>query len=121
GEGVGGEGRMGAVDEVRERLPIEQVVGEIVALKRAGTTYKGLCPFHTEKTPSFIVTPSRGRYHCFSCGADGTIFDFVMATQNLDFAGALRELAAKAGVTLDEARPGNAADTRERIYEMNAA
>jgi DNA primase len=64
---------MGTVDEVRERLPIEQVVGKIVALKKAGTTYKGLCPFHTEKTPSFIVTPSRGRYHCFGCLPPGSL------------------------------------------------
>src|SRR5205814_430614 len=68
-----GEGPMGTVDEVRERLPIEQVVGPVVALKKAGTTLKGLCPFHTEKTPSFIVTPSRGRYHCFGCLPPGSL------------------------------------------------
>src|SRR5437763_11379963 len=70
---LAGEGPMGTVDEVRERLPIEHVVGKIVTLKRAGSTYKGLCPFHTEKTPSFIVTPSRGRYHCFGCLPPGSL------------------------------------------------
>ena len=113
---------MGTVDEVRERLPIEELVGAVVALKRAGSTYKGLCPFHTEKTPSFVVSPSRGRYHCFGCGQDGDIFNFVMATQNLDFPGALRVLAAKAGIEVEdprEARSGGSVETR--IYEMNAA
>src|SRR5437763_9970175 len=119
---LAGEGPMGTVDEVRERLPIEQVVGKIVTLKKAGTTYKGLCPFHTEKTPSFIVTPSRGRYHCFGCLPPGDIFNFVMATQNLDFGGALRQLAAEAGVTVEEPREARSADTRTaRIDDMNAA
>jgi DNA primase len=112
---------MGTVDDVRERLPIEQVVGKVVPLKRAGSTYKGLCPFHTEKTPSFIVTPSRGRYHCFGCSADGDIITFVMATQNLDFGSALRQLAAEAGVTVEDPRETRSADTRTaRIRDMNA-
>lgn len=113
---------MGSIDEIRERLPIEQVVGKVVALKRAGSVYKGLCPFHSEKTPSFIVTPSRGRYHCFGCGNDGDIFNFVMARHNLDFQGALQQLAAEAGVTLEDPRQGAAAGALEtRIYELNAA
>lgn len=113
---------MGSIDEVRERLSIEQVVGKRVALKRAGAIYKGLCPFHNEKTPSFIVTPSRGRYHCFGCSADGDIFNFVMATQNMEFHDALAALAAEAGVTLDDPREGAATYALEtRIYEMNAA
>src|SRR5690348_17207844 len=113
---------MGTVDEVRERLPIEQIVGEVVTLKRAGASYKGLCPFHPEKTPSFVVTPSRGRYHCFGCGADGDIFTFLMARENLDFPDALRVLAAKAGVEVEDPREGRAGnETATRIYEMNAA
>lgn len=113
---------MGSIDDVRERLPIEQIVGEVVALKRAGALYKGLCPFHGEKTPSFIVTPSRGRYHCFGCGADGDIFNFTMATRNLDFHTALHELAARANVELDDPRrQAEAGAVETRIYEMNAA
>jgi len=113
---------MGSVDDVRERLSIEDVVGERVQLKRAGATLKGLCPFHNEKTPSFIVTPSRGTYKCFGCGQHGDIFSFVMETRHVDFREALGELAAKAGVTLDEPeRDQEGNSLRARIYEMNAA
>lgn len=112
---------MSSIDEVRERLSIEQVVGAEVALKRAGAIYKGLCPFHNEKTPSFIVTPSRGRYHCFGCGADGDIFTFVMAKHNVDFHQALHMLAAKAGVTVEDPREAAASGGIEaRIRDMNA-
>jgi len=78
------------------------VVGETVALKRAGTVYKGLCPFHAEKTPSFIVTPDRETWHCFGCGEHGDIFTFVMRRDGLDFREALARLAEKAGVELSE-------------------
>jgi DNA primase len=112
---------MSSIDEVRERLSIEQVVGEVVALKRAGSVYKGLCPFHNEKTPSFIVTPSRGRYHCFGCAADGDIFNFVMAQQKVEFHEALHMLAAKAGVTVEDPRDAALAGGIEaRIHDMNA-
>lgn len=113
---------MAGIDEVRERVPIEQVVGRVVALKRAGSTLKGLCPFHGEKTPSFIVWPSRGTYKCFGCGEGGDIFSFVMKTRHLEFGDALRELAAEAGVTLDDPRQGRDEDSlKSHIYEMNAA
>jgi len=78
------------------------VVGETVALKRAGTVYKGLCPFHAEKTPSFIVTPDRETWHCFGCGEHGDIFTFLMRRDGLDFREALARLAEKAGVELSE-------------------
>jgi DNA primase len=78
------------------------VVGETVALKKAGTTYKGLCPFHGEKTPSFVVTPARESWHCFGCGLGGDIFSFVMERDGVPFPEALRLLAARAGVEIDE-------------------
>jgi DNA primase len=78
------------------------VVGETVALKRAGTVYKGLCPFHAEKTPSFIVTPERETWHCFGCGEHGDIFTFLMRRDGLEFREALERLAEKAGVELSE-------------------
>jgi DNA primase catalytic core len=78
------------------------VVGETVQLKKAGTTYKGLCPFHGEKTPSFTVTPSRESWKCFGCGLGGDVFSFVMQRDGVAFPEALRTLAAKAGVEIDE-------------------
>ncbi len=93
---------VGVAAEVKSRLSIVDVVGESVALKKAGTTFKGLCPFHGEKTPSFVVTPGRETYHCFGCGKGGDVFNFVMERDGLSFPDALKLLAAKAGVELDE-------------------
>ena len=93
---------VGATAEVKSKLSVLEVVGESVTLKKAGTTYKGLCPFHGEKTPSFIVTPMRESWHCFGCGRGGDIFSFVMERDGLTFPEALRSLAAKAGVEIDE-------------------
>ncbi|HUF07535.1 MAG TPA: DNA primase [Candidatus Binatia bacterium] len=90
------------VAEIKTKLPAADVVGETVALKRAGTVLKGLCPFHAEKTPSFIVTPDRETWHCFGCGEHGDIFTFVMRRDGLDFREALGRLAEKAGVELSE-------------------
>jgi DNA primase len=92
----------GIVADIKSRLPVVDVVGETVALKRAGTVFKGLCPFHAEKTPSFIVTPERETWHCFGCGKGGDIFTFVMEREGLDFREALGRLAEKAGVELSE-------------------
>ena len=78
------------------------MVGETVQLKKAGTTFKGLCPFHGEKTPSFTVTPSRDSWKCFGCGLGGDVFSFVMQRDGLTFPDALKVLAAKAGVEIDE-------------------
>ena len=92
----------GIVAEIKTKLPAADVVGETVVLKRAGTVLKGLCPFHAEKTPSFIVTPDRETWHCFGCGEHGDIFTFVMRRDGLDFREALSRLAEKAGVELSE-------------------
>jgi DNA primase catalytic core len=92
----------GIAAEVKSRLSIVDVVGETVQLKKAGSTYKGLCPFHGEKTPSFTVTPSRESWKCFGCGLGGDVFSFVMQRDSVPFPDALRTLAAKAGVEIDE-------------------
>jgi DNA primase len=93
---------VGVAAEVKSKLGVVDVVGETVQLKKAGSTYKGLCPFHGEKTPSFTVTPGRDSWKCFGCGEGGDIFSFVMKRDSLSFPEALKVLAAKAGVELDE-------------------
>ena len=102
--GPAGEPRLavGVAAEVKSKLTVLDVVGETVALKKAGTTYKGLCPFHGEKTPSFIVTPGRESWHCFGCGEGGDVFSFVMRRDGLTFPEALKILASRAGVEIDE-------------------
>ncbi len=93
---------VGVAAEVKSKLSVVDVVGETVALKKAGTVLKGLCPFHGEKTASFVVTPNRETWHCFGCGLGGDIFSFVMQRDSATFPEALRTLASKAGVEIDE-------------------
>ena len=88
-------------EQIKERLPIETLVGEHVALRRSGHSLTGLCPFHKEKTPSFVVSPDRGIFHCFGCNAGGDIFRFYMLTHKVEFPEALQALAARTGVELD--------------------
>ena len=100
--GEGASLSVGVTAEVKSKLSVVDIVGESVTLKKAGTTYKGLCPFHGEKTPSFVVTPARESWHCFGCGLGGDIFSFVMQRDGSTFPEALRTLAARAGVEIDE-------------------
>ena len=89
-----------AVAEVRDRTDIVELVGLYVQLKRAGRSYKGLCPFHQEKTPSFIVFPDSQNFHCFGCGKGGDVFTFYQSIEHVEFREALQELARRAGVEL---------------------
>ncbi|HEV7810944.1 MAG TPA: DNA primase, partial [Candidatus Limnocylindrales bacterium] len=93
---------VGVAAEIKNKLSVVDVVGETVQLKKAGSTFKGLCPFHGEKTPSFTVTPARDSWKCFGCGEGGDVFSFVMKRDSVTFPEALKTLAAKAGVELDE-------------------
>jgi len=88
------------IEEIKNRLDIVQVVGKYVQLKQAGKNFSGLCPFHKEKTPSFIVSPDIQRYKCFGCGETGDIFNFVQKIENIDFPETLGKLAKEAGVDL---------------------
>src|SRR5690606_25705895 len=113
---------MDAVEEVKSRLAIEDVISEYVQLKRAGRNYKGLSPFTAEKTPSFMVSPEKQIWHDFSSGKGGDVFGFVMELEGLDFKGALEHLARKAGVDLAQYRSGRSADfskLKERLYEAH--
>ncbi len=113
---------MSVVDEIKQRLDIVEVVSSYVALKKAGRNYKGICPFHAEKTPSFVVFPDTQSWHCFgACGAGGDVFTFIERQENLDFPAALRLLAERAGVSL---KPRTEADLCEdklktRLREIN--
>ncbi|MDI6768683.1 MAG: DNA primase [Anaerolineales bacterium] len=97
---------MSQIDEIKSRIDILDLISESVKLRRAGKNYSGLCPFHTEKTPSFIVSPDRQTWHCFGqCAEGGDVFKFVMKKEGWDFKEALRYLAGKAGVTLTTYTP----------------
>ncbi|MBI1962201.1 MAG: DNA primase, partial [Candidatus Rokubacteria bacterium] len=90
------------LDEIRSAVDIVDLVGRFVRLRKAGAGWKGLCPFHAEKTPSFTVNPTRGIFHCFGCGVGGDVFGFVMRQDRLSFPEAVRQLAKSAGVALPE-------------------
>jgi len=108
------------IDDLVGRADIVEVVGARVTLKRAGSNYKGLCPFHGEKTPSFIVTPSRGTYHCFGCSAHGTAIGFLMAYDNLEFPEAVEALAEMMGLEVPRESTGvpERKDDNEDLYAL---
>jgi len=106
-----------SVEQIKERLNIEGVVGSYIKLERAGNSLKAKCPFHNEKTPSFFISPERGSYYCFGCGAKGDIFTFVQEFEGIDFLGALKILADRAGVTLEKFS-SKTTDKKERLYHL---
>ncbi len=89
-----------AIEEIKRRLSIVDLIGTYISLKRSGRTYTGLCPFHDDKNPSMQVNEEKGLYHCFSCGAGGDIFSCRVKYRNLTFREALEELAQKLNMTL---------------------
>jgi DNA primase len=113
---------MGAVDEVKQRIDIVEVIGRDITLTKAGRTFKGLCPFHGEKHPSFYVYPEQQSWHCFGCNNGGDVFSFVMKKENIDFGEALRQLAQKAGVIIpSKFEPGAESGEKQRLYDVNQA
>src|SRR5213080_1294327 len=127
--GKNNQARMGTIpsetiEQIAAANDIVEVIGSYFPLKRAGANFKALCPFHQEKTPSFMVSPSRQTFHCFGCGAGGSVFRFVMEYEHVDFPSAVRTLATRAGITIVEKR--GAADenrqheTRRKLLKLHA-
>jgi len=117
------------IDDLRLQANIVQVVQEYVPLKKAGNAYKGLCPFHSEKTPSFHVNPDKGFFHCFGCNVGGNVFKFLELHEKVSFPEAVRLLAQKVGMSVPETVDGDAADTKrdaqlrealQKIHEIAA-
>jgi DNA primase len=117
------------IDDLRLQSNIVQVVQEYVPLKKVGNTYKGLCPFHSEKTPSFHVNPDKGFFHCFGCNVGGNVFKFLELHEKVSFPEAVRLLAQKVGMSIPETVDGDAADARrdtqlretlQKIHELAA-
>jgi DNA primase len=113
------------IDDLRLQANIVQIVQEYVPLKKVGNTYKGLCPFHSEKTPSFHVNPDKGFFHCFGCGVGGNVFKFLELHEKASFPEAVRMLAQKVGMAIPETVDGDAADakhdtqTREALQKIH--
>ncbi len=105
------------IEEIRSRSDIVEIVSEAVVLKKAGKYYKGLCPFHAEKTPSFTVSPDKQIYHCFGCAVGGNVFKFLMETQSLPFVEAVKLLASKANISLPSPKRSSAESRQEKERE----
>lgn len=108
------------VRQIKDKLSIVDVVAPYIKLERSGNSLRARCPFHGEKTPSFFLSPERGTYHCFGCGVGGDIFSFVQAIEGVDFSGALKMLAEKAGVEIIHDRTERK-DARDRLLELMEA
>ncbi len=113
----------GLLDEIRSANDIVEVIGGYVRLKQAGATFKGLCPFHNERTPSFTVNREKQLFYCFGCGAGGNVFHFIMKIENLGFREAVQHLADRVGIRISDVQdPARAAQEAEqkRLYAVNA-
>ena len=108
------------IEQIAAANDIVEVIGTYFPLKRAGSTFKALCPFHQEKTPSFTVSPSRQTFHCFGCGAGGSVFRFVMDYEHLDFPAAVKKLATRVGIPVIEER-GSSPGEDDRQHETRRA
>ncbi len=114
------------IEEIKSRFSIVELVSQYLSLQRKGDRFWGLCPFHDEKTPSFSVLPDKGFYHCFGCGKSGSLFDFVMEMEHLNFPESVKFLAEKCGVAIEEESPAerqrrSELDTLRDLYEKIAA
>src|SRR3989344_911879 len=106
-----------SVDQIKSKIDIVSLVSSYIKLEKAGANFKGRCPFHNEKTPSFFVSPDRGSYYCFGCQAKGDIFTFVQEFEGLDFIGSLKVLADRAGVVLEQYNSGDKTE-KQRLHSV---
>ena len=111
---------MDQLEEIKSKIDIVQLISEYLPLKKAGRNFKALCPFHAEKTPSFMVSPERQIFKCFGCGAGGDIFGFLMQMEGMEFGEALRILAKRAGVSLRAYQPTRQEEAKEKLYQLNS-
>lgn len=106
------------IEKIKHRLPVTEVIGSYISLVPSGAQFKARCPFHNERTASFTVSPDRGSYYCFGCGAKGDIFNFVQEFEGLDFKGALKILADRAGIVLSEYKAAAPKQKSDVVYDM---
>ena len=117
--GVVTSGQMDQVEEIKSKVDIVELIQEHVPLKRAGRNFKGLCPFHGEKTPSFIVNPELQIFKCFGCGVGGDAYTFLQKIEGMEFGEALSNLAKRVGVTLESYKPTQGEQVKERLVKIN--
>jgi len=109
------------IEEIRNKADIVKVISEYVKIKKRGKNYVGLCPFHSEKDPSFTVSPEKQLFHCFGCNQGGNVFAFIMKIENIGFAEAVEELGAKLGISVPKAAGGGPSKTeKDKIYQLMA-
>src|ERR1700704_6369794 len=106
------------IEQIAAANDVVEVIGAYFPLKRAGTNFKALCPFHQEKTPTFTVSPQRQTFHCFGCGVGGTVFRFVMDYEHVDFPAAVRKLGARVGISIVEERSSGDEDRQHEARRV---
>ncbi|AKM82362.1 MAG: primase protein [Berkelbacteria bacterium GW2011_GWE1_39_12] len=117
---------MDEIEQIKQRIDIVELISSYLTVKKAGTSYRSLCPFHNEKTPSMMISPERQTFKCFGCNEGGDIFEFVMKMENLSFREALEMLAQRAGVKLERYKPKNSeqeannSNKKTRLFQINA-
>lgn len=110
---------MDQIEEIRSKIDLVQFISEFLPLKKAGRNFKGICPFHAEKTPSFMVSPERQIWHCFGCSKGGDVYGFLMEMERMEFGEALRTLAKRAGITLQSYQPTKSESEKDKLFQVN--